>query len=104
MDRRHRLPLLLRRPQCPDARCTTRFPDKGIWFTECSGSHGPADPPAKFYQDTLEWHARNIMIGVTRNWSKTAINWNIALDERGGPHLGGCDTCTGLVTSTTTAP
>jgi glucosylceramidase len=75
-----------------------RFPDKGIWFTECSGSHGPADPPAKFYQETLEWHARNIMIGVTRNWSKTAINWNTALDERGGPHLGGCDTCTGLVT------
>jgi glucosylceramidase len=75
-----------------------RFPHKGIWFTECSGSHGPADPPAKFYQETLEWHARNIMIGVTRNWSKTAINWNIALDERGGPHLGGCDTCTGLVT------
>jgi glucosylceramidase len=75
-----------------------RFPGKGIWFTECSGSHGPADPPAKFYQETLEWHARNIMIGVTRNWSKTAINWNIALDERGGPHLGGCDTCTGLVT------
>jgi glucosylceramidase len=75
-----------------------RFPDKGIWFTECSGSHGPADPPAKFYQETLEWHARNIMIGVTRNWSKTAINWNIALDEHGGPHLGGCDTCTGLVT------
>ena len=26
------------------------------------------------------------------------MNWNIALDSTGGPHLGGCDTCTGLVT------
>jgi glucosylceramidase len=27
------------------------------------------------------------------------VNWNIALDENGGPHLGGCGTCTGLVTT-----
>ncbi len=26
------------------------------------------------------------------------MNWNIALDATGGPHLGGCGTCTGLVT------
>ena len=36
------------------------FPDKGIWFTECSGSHGPTDPPAQVFRDTLKWHARNI--------------------------------------------
>jgi glucosylceramidase len=73
-------------------------PDKGIWFTECSGSHGPTDPPAKFFRDTLTFHARNITIGTTRNWAKTAITWNIALDATGGPHNGGCDTCTGLLT------
>ena len=73
-------------------------PDKGIWFTECSGSHGPTDPPAKFFRDTLTFHARNITIGTTRNWAKTAITWNIALDAAGGPHNGGCDTCTGLLT------
>ena len=73
-------------------------PDKGIWFTECSGSHGPTDPPAKFFRDTLTFHARNITIGTTRNWAKTAITWNIALDADGGPHNGGCDTCTGLLT------
>ena len=73
-------------------------PDKGIWFTECSGSHGPTDPPAKFFRDTLTFHARNITIGTTRNWAKTAITWNIALDSTGGPHNGGCDTCTGLLT------
>ncbi len=74
------------------------YPDKGIWFSECSGSHGPADPPAQFFRDTLVWHARNLAIGTTRNWAKSVVNWNIALDSTGGPHLGGCDTCTGLVT------
>jgi glucosylceramidase len=74
------------------------YPKKGIWFTECSGSHGPTDTPAQIFQGTLTWHARNIIIGTTRNWAKSAVNWNIALDAAGGPHLGGCDTCTGLLT------
>ncbi|MFF2371675.1 discoidin domain-containing protein [Agromyces sp. NPDC058110] len=76
-----------------------QFPDKGIWFTECSGSHGVDDPPAKVFSDTLKWHARTITVGVTRNWAKSTVNWNIALDENGGPNLGGCGTCTGLVTT-----
>jgi glucosylceramidase len=50
------------------------------------------------FSDTLKWHARNLVIGVTRNWAKTMINWNLALDPSGGPHNGGCDTCTGVVT------
>jgi glucosylceramidase len=74
------------------------FPDKGIWFTECSGSHGPNDPPAQVFSDTLKWHARNLVLGVTRNWGRTVVNWNLALDPAGGPHLGGCDTCSGVVT------
>ena len=74
------------------------FPDKGVWFTECSGSHGPTDPPAQVFSDTLKWHTRNLVLGVTRNWGKTVVNWNLALDPSGGPHNGGCDTCTGVVT------
>ena len=74
------------------------FPDKGIWFTECSGSHGPTDPPAQVFSDTLKWHTRNLVLGVTRNWGKTVVNWNLALDPSGGPHNGGCDTCTGVIT------
>ncbi|HEX5781995.1 MAG TPA: discoidin domain-containing protein [Solirubrobacteraceae bacterium] len=74
------------------------FPDKDIWFTECSGSHGPADPPAQVFSDTLKWHSRNLVLGVTRNWGKTVVNWNLALDPAGGPHNGGCDTCTGVIT------
>ena len=85
-------------PSRADRRCINAFPGKGIWFTECSGSHGATDPPAKFFADTLKWHARNVVLGVTRNWAKTVVNWNLALDPAGGPHKGGCDTCTGVVT------
>jgi glucosylceramidase len=74
------------------------FPDKGVWFTECSGSHGPDDPPAQVFSDTLKWHTRNLVLGVTRNWGKTVVNWNLALDPSGGPHNGGCGTCTGVIT------
>jgi len=74
------------------------FPHKGIWFTECSGSRGATDPPEKVFRDTLTWHARNIVLGTTRNWARGVVNWNIALDSTGGPHNGGCGTCTGLVT------
>src|SRR4051794_33789099 len=74
------------------------FPHKEIWFTECSGSHGPTDPPAQVFGDTLTWHARNLVLGVTRNWGKTVVNWNLALDPQGGPHNNGCDTCSGVVT------
>jgi glucosylceramidase len=41
---------------------------------------GPTDPPAQVFSDTLKWHARNIVLGVTRNWGKTVVNWNLALD------------------------
>ncbi|MCZ4119805.1 discoidin domain-containing protein [Streptomyces sp. H39-S7] len=73
-------------------------PDKGIWFTECSGSHGATDTPAQIFRGTLTWHARTITIGTTRNWAKSVADWNLALDPAGGPHNGGCDTCTALLT------
>ena len=75
-----------------------QFPGKGVWFTECSGSHGPTDPPAQVFGDTLKWHSRNLVLGVTRNWGKSVVNWNLALDPAGGPHNGGCDTCSGVIT------
>lgn len=73
-------------------------PDKGIWFTECSGSHGATDTPAQIFRGTLTWHARTITVGTTRNWAKSVADWNLALDAAGGPHNGGCDTCTALLT------
>ena len=73
-----------------------QFPDQAIYFTECSGSQS-ADP-ANTFSDTLKWHARNLIIGSPRNWAQTVINWNLALDPSGGPHVGGCATCTPIVT------
>ncbi|MDQ6936468.1 MAG: hypothetical protein M3140_01960 [Actinomycetota bacterium] len=73
-----------------------QYPSKDIYFTECSGSQ--SGDPANTFSDTLKFDARNLAIGATRNWAKTVVNWNLALDPSGGPHLGGCDTCTGIVT------
>ncbi len=74
----------------------SQFPKNEILETECSGTQS-ADP-ANTFSDTLKWHARNLEIGSTRNWSQTVVNWSIALDPSGGPHLGGCATCTGILT------
>jgi glucosylceramidase len=76
----------------------SRFPSAAIYFTECSGSHGPNDPPAQVFSDTLRFHARNLTIGTPRNWARTVITFNLALDPSGGPHIGGCGTCTGVIT------
>ena len=91
----HRLPLLLRRSERDD-RAAQRVPAKDIYFTECSGSQ--SSDPANTFSDTLKWHARNLIIGSPRNWAKTVINWNVALDPSGGPHVGGCGNCTGILT------
>ena len=73
-----------------------QFPHKDIYQTECSGSQ--SRDPANTFSDTLKWQARNLEIGSPRNWSKTVVNWNVALDLSGGPHVGGCGTCTGILT------
>lgn len=70
-----------------------RFPDKETWFTECaSGSWNP------HWDKSFAWAVRTLIIGTTRNWAKGVVMWNVALDEKGGPHLGGCGNCRGLVT------
>jgi glucosylceramidase len=71
------------------------FPTKDIWFTECSGWHGAADPFTQYFSDTLKWHALNLGIGTTKHWAKSVVNWNLALDPNGGPHNGGCGDATG---------
>jgi glucosylceramidase len=74
----------------------SQFPNKDIYFTECSGSQ--SSDPANTFSDTLKWHSRNLIIGSPRNWAKTVVNWNVALDPSGGPHVGGCANCTGILT------
>jgi len=68
-------------------------PDKETYLTECSGGGWePADA------DALTDIARELLIGGVRNWSRGVLLWNLALDERSGPHTGGCSNCRGVVT------
>ena len=68
-------------------------PDKETYFTECSGGEW-----APRWADSLNFFVRTLMIGSTRGWAKGVLLWNLALDEKHGPHLGGCGNCRGVVT------
>jgi len=67
-----------------------RFPDKEIWMTECSGGDWQKG-------NLLEQQAR-LIINSTRNWAKSVVLWNLALDQNHEPFLGGCTNCRGVVT------
>ncbi|WP_339168568.1 glycoside hydrolase family 30 beta sandwich domain-containing protein [Paenibacillus sp. FSL R5-0341] len=70
-----------------------RFPDKHIYFTECSGGEWSPD-----FGENLSWQMSNLIIGAPRNWAKNVLLWNIALNPQGGPTNGGCENCRGVVT------
>ncbi|GAA0433333.1 glucosylceramidase [Acrocarpospora corrugata] len=40
----------------------------------------------------------NDIVNYARNWSGSLVKWSLALNQSRGPHNGGCDTCTGLIT------
>jgi glucosylceramidase len=68
-------------------------PDRNLYFTEqYTASNGS-------FSGDLRWHIRNIIVGAPANWSRNALEWNLANDESFGPHTaGGCSTCLGGVT------
>ncbi|MDL4840226.1 glycoside hydrolase family 30 protein [Aquibacillus rhizosphaerae] len=72
------------------------FPNKNIYFTECSGGEWSTN-----FGQNLSWFMSNLIIGASRNWAKTVLLWNMALDEDGGPTNGGCINCRGVVTINT---
>ena len=69
------------------------FPDKHVYFTEqWTSSEG------QFAGDFL-WHVKNVVIGSMNNWSRVALEWNLANDASFGPHTaGGCTQCKGALT------
>lgn len=69
------------------------YPDKEVYFTECSGGDW-----APNFADNLRWNLSTLVIGTTRGWARGVALWNLALDPRGGPHLGGCGNCRGVLT------
>jgi glucosylceramidase len=68
-------------------------PDKNIYFTEqYTASTGD-------FGGDLKWHMKNVIIGSMRNWSRNALEWNLANDAAFNPHTpGGCTTCKGALT------
>jgi len=74
------------------AQVKTDYPNKDIWFTECTGTVG-----SNFSGD-LVWNADHLLIGATRNWARSISLWNLALDQNSGPTNGGCLSCRGVVT------
>ncbi len=63
------------------------YPRKDIYETECSGGQIAPGPVAE------------LAINALRNWSRSVVLWNVAMDTRHGPRQGsGCTNCLGLVT------
>jgi len=69
------------------------FPNKNIYFTEqWTSSTGD-------FAGDLKWHIKNVIIGSMRNWSKNALEWNLANNAVFQPHTsGGCSQCKGALT------
>ena len=68
------------------------YPHAQAFLTECSGGDWQGTPDEAF-DLTMD-----SVIGVPRNWGQSVILWNLALDQRNGPFIGGCTTCRGVVT------
>ena len=70
-----------------------KFPEKNLYFTEqWTGKNGS-------FAGDLSWHVKNVVIGSMNNWSKVALEWNLANDPDYGPHTpGGCTECKGALT------
>jgi glucosylceramidase len=68
-------------------------PDRNLYFTE-QWTSGKGN-----FGGDLRWHLKNIVVGATRNWSRTVLEWNLAADPEFRPHTdGGCTECLGALT------
>jgi glucosylceramidase len=69
------------------------YPDKQLYFTEqWTGANST-------FGGDLTWNVKNVVIGSMRNWSKVALQWNLASDASYSLHTpGGCTECKGAIT------
>ncbi|KAG1821411.1 glycoside hydrolase family 30 protein [Suillus variegatus] len=68
---------------------TSQYPNKEVYFTECSGTLG-----SDWWND-IKWYTDNIFIGSISYGSSSGLMWNLALDGSGQPSLPGIDSCGG---------
>jgi glucosylceramidase len=70
------------------------YPDKGIFFTEVTSTLANTN-----FAGDLMWDMQNLIVGGPRNWSKSVVRWNLALDQNGNPKQSGAPAgMRGLVT------
>jgi glucosylceramidase len=71
------------------------FPNKNLYFTEQSVTDHTGSDAINVSKPVAR-----VMIGVSRNWSKNILLWNLAADPQNGPHTndGGCSGCRGAIT------
>lgn len=72
---------------------TERHPHVSLMMTECTSGGWATDRNAN-----LRWDVRDLLIGGGKVGSTGTVKWNLALDPSGGPHVGGCQDCTGVLT------
>ncbi|WP_160165550.1 RICIN domain-containing protein [Conexibacter woesei] len=79
-------------PSDPAAMTKLRnlFPTKSVYETECSSDTTPTD--------IIRYGTADMTLKSVQNWAQGVITWNLALDQTGGPQLGGCVGCVGLIT------
>lgn len=74
-----------------------KYPQKENWVTEASSF---------VFTDsytTLKEIAQELIVTI-RNNSRSYIKWALALDEKMGPHTGGCDVCLPVITVNSSNP
>ncbi|WP_372757129.1 glycoside hydrolase family 30 beta sandwich domain-containing protein [Mariniflexile sp.] len=70
-----------------------KYPNKNLYFTEqWVGVNSE-------FGSNLLWHTRELIVGATRNWCKTVLEWNLVSNSKLEPHTpGGCTECLGALT------
>ena len=58
----------------------SQYPEKKVYFTEQWIS------AQDDFMGALRWHTKNVIIGTLRNWSRTALEWNLASDPEYALH------------------
>ena len=71
------------------------FPNKNLYFTEQAVIEHTGSSELNISKPVAR-----VIIGVSRNWSKNILLWNLAADPQKGPHTndGGCAECVGAIT------
>ncbi|MEU0247338.1 discoidin domain-containing protein [Streptomyces sp. NPDC006235] len=68
------------------------YPNEPAFQSECSGGTWEGDEQGGFAG------AMDNVINGPRNWAKSIVRWNMALDTDGGPRNNGCQGCRPVVT------